>query len=170
MLHLFIRLFFDEGSALKRFTCTRGNPKIIWSDNATNFVGARNELAEVKQLFESSQHLKNIHQDCLSDGIEWKFIPPRSPHFGGLWEAAIKSAKRLFYSTVGLSILSFEELRTLACHLSTVLNSRPLCSILENPDDLEVLTPAHFLVGGPLTSISEPNLTMSNFSRLDRWQ
>ncbi|KAH8404957.1 hypothetical protein KR222_010205, partial [Zaprionus bogoriensis] len=41
-------------SALKRFILTRGKPMRIWSDNATNFVGAKSELSELKRLFLSS--------------------------------------------------------------------------------------------------------------------
>ncbi|XP_017474522.1 PREDICTED: uncharacterized protein LOC108365081 [Rhagoletis zephyria] len=40
----------------------------------------------------------------------------------------------------------------------------------ENPDDIEVLTPAHFLTGAPLTSFVEPDVTLINLNRLDRWQ
>lgn len=34
--------------ALKRFTSTRGTPKTIWSDHASNFIGAKNEILELK--------------------------------------------------------------------------------------------------------------------------
>ncbi|KAH8421544.1 hypothetical protein KR009_008574, partial [Drosophila setifemur] len=37
-------------SALRRFILTRGKPVRIWSDNATNFVGAKSEIAELKRL------------------------------------------------------------------------------------------------------------------------
>jgi len=70
--------------------------------------------------------------------IDCCFIPPRSPHFGGLWEAAVKIAKQHFYRAVGAAVLAFEELRTLVCHISAVVNSRPLVSISENPADLDV--------------------------------
>ncbi|XP_059221526.1 uncharacterized protein LOC131996094 [Stomoxys calcitrans] len=40
----------------------------------------------------------------------------------------------------------------------------------QDPDDLDVLTPGHFLVGGPLISIPEPNMTWVNFGRLNSWQ
>ncbi|XP_041566057.1 uncharacterized protein LOC121467816 [Drosophila elegans] len=38
-------------AALRRFISLRGSPRTIWSDNATNFVGAKRELAELKELF-----------------------------------------------------------------------------------------------------------------------
>ncbi|XP_036317844.1 uncharacterized protein LOC118732845, partial [Rhagoletis pomonella] len=188
MLRFFIRLFRNKGdihgpgcwlstsaflAALNRFVSLRGKPKTIWSDNynATNFVGAKNELAELLRLFKSSSHTEAIVHQCLNDGIDWQFIPPpRSPHFGGLWEAAIKSAKYHFKRTVGLSVLTFDELRTLTCQISAIFNSRPLCPLSENPDDIEVLTPAHFLTGAPLTPIVEPDVTLINLNRLDRWQ
>ncbi|XP_075167836.1 uncharacterized protein LOC142239998 [Haematobia irritans] len=157
-------------SSLKRFISIRGKPKTIWSDNATNFVGAKNELAELRQLFFDQFHMQKIYNQCTEDEIVWKFIPPRSPHFGGLWEAAVKSAKYHFYRAVGQNILKFDELLTLVCQISAILNSRPLHPITENPNDLEVLTPGHFLVGGPLTSFSEPDVTNLNINTLNRWQ
>ncbi|XP_075157831.1 uncharacterized protein LOC142231097 [Haematobia irritans] len=83
-------------SSLKRFISIRGKPKTIWSDNATNFVGAKNELAELRQLFFDQSHMQEIYNQCTEDEIVWKFIPPRSPHFGGLWEAAVKSENTIF--------------------------------------------------------------------------
>ncbi|XP_043064079.1 uncharacterized protein LOC122320068 [Drosophila ficusphila] len=156
--------------ALKRFILTRGKPVRIWWDNAPNFVGAKNELAELKNLFLSSPHIRAIEEFCLEDSIEWRFIPPRSPHFGGLWEAAVKTAKFHFYRSVGPSLLSFDELRTLVCHIAAIVNSRPLLPLSENPADLEALTPAHFLGTVPLVLYSEPDVTKLNFNRLDRWQ
>jgi len=41
-------------AALRRFI--RGSPRTIWSDNAPNFFGAKSELAELKELFLSTQH------------------------------------------------------------------------------------------------------------------
>ncbi|XP_036347054.1 uncharacterized protein LOC118756397 [Rhagoletis pomonella] len=157
-------------AALKRFICTRGKPKTLWSDNATNFVGAKNELAELKQLFFNDQNRQAIHQQCLDDGIDFRFIPPRSPHFGGLWEASVKTAKFHFWRVVGLSVLNFDELRTLVVEISAVMNSRPLCPLTENPEDLDVLTPAHFLIGSAFTALIEPDVSVLNINRLDRWQ
>jgi len=53
----------------------------IWSDNAKNFVGAKNELADLRQLFLSDPHTSALSNLCVSNGIDWKFIPSRSPHF-----------------------------------------------------------------------------------------
>ncbi|XP_070070495.1 uncharacterized protein [Drosophila takahashii] len=157
-------------AALRRFISLRGSPRTIWSDNATNFVGAKSELAELKELFLSEQHTRSISSVCLADGIDWKFIPPRAPHFGGLWEAAVKSAKFHFYRVVGASILAIDELRTLAYEISAILNSRPLCPISENAENLEVLTPAHFLKGSSFTKFPEPDITHLREGCLSRWQ
>ncbi|XP_070067104.1 uncharacterized protein [Drosophila virilis] len=123
-------------SALKRFILTRTPPSWIWSNNATNFVGAKNELADLSRLFLSDEHVK--------DSIEWSFLPSRSPHFGVLWEAAVKTGKHHFYRSVGPSILDFDSLRTFFCHITAIINSYPLLPLSKHPDDLDVLTPAHF--------------------------
>ncbi|XP_062123459.1 uncharacterized protein LOC133837088 [Drosophila sulfurigaster albostrigata] len=83
---------------------------------------------------------------------------------------SIKSAKQRLYRFVGRCILNFDELRTLICQIVTIINSRPLISISENPDDLDVLIPAYLLFGGPPTVILEPDLTTLDYNRLDAWQ
>ncbi|XP_070066946.1 uncharacterized protein [Drosophila virilis] len=157
-------------NALKRFISTRGRPSQIWSDNATNFVGAKNELVDLKRLFISRNHIESVHNFCMTDSIDWKFIPPRSPHFGGLGEAAVKTAKHHFYRAVGSCVLNFEEFRTLVCHIASIIKSRPLFPLSEDPANLDVLTPAHFLIGGPSSSFFEPDVTHLQFNRLNGWQ
>ncbi|XP_070067081.1 uncharacterized protein [Drosophila virilis] len=150
-------------NALKRFISTRGRPSQIWSDNATNFVGVKSELLDLKPLFISRNHIDSVHKSC----IDWKLIPPRSKHFGGLWEAAVKTEKYRFYLDL---LLNFEDFRTLVCHIASIINSRPLFPLSRNPADLDVLTPAHFLIGGPSTSFVEPDVTHLRFNQLDGWQ
>ncbi|XP_053961109.1 uncharacterized protein LOC128865111 [Anastrepha ludens] len=136
--------------ALKLFTTTRAMPSCIWSDNATNFVGAKNELRDLKRLLLSQEHRSKVHVHYLNNGFDLRFIPPRSPHFGDLCEAAVKMAKQHLYRTLGSAILGFDE--------------------LQNPEDLDVLTPGHFLIGGPLTAAPEPNITHLNYNPLGHWQ
>lgn len=63
----------------------------------------------------------------------------------------------------------FEQLSTLLCKIEAVLNSRPLTPMSDDPDDLAVLTPAHFLVGRPLICKPEKNFLPANTHRLDRY-
>ncbi|GFX65028.1 hypothetical protein TNCV_451661 [Trichonephila clavipes] len=46
-----------------------------------------------------------------------------------------------------------------------MLNSRPLVPLSSDLDDLNVLTPSHFLIGRSITSIVEPDLTKLNENR-----
>lgn len=143
---------------------------MIECDNAKNFKGATRELAQLRAQFYNQQHQASIIDQCADDGTEFKFIPPRSPNFGGLWEAAVKSFKKHLRSTIGNSILSQDEFVTLLARIEACLNSRPLTPMSADPNDLEVLTPGHFLVHRPLTSFPEPSFSELPTNRLDRWQ
>ncbi|GFS50441.1 uncharacterized protein TNCV_2022461 [Trichonephila clavipes] len=105
-----------------------------------------------------------------AEGIEWKFIPARSPNFGGLWEAAIKSCKYHLKRVVNGINLTYGELLTVTVQIEGILNSRPLCPLSNNDDDFQVLTPAHFLINRSLNSLEEPNLTKCKESNLKKWQ
>lgn len=96
-------------SALNRFFDRRGRSSMLYSDNATNFDAGKKRLEEVYQLWHSEEHRNELSKNLTNAGIEWRFIPPRSPHFGGLWEAAVKSMKSLLYKVFRNSHLTFEE-------------------------------------------------------------
>lgn len=157
-------------AALRRFTSRRGLPCKMFSDNATNFVGAQNELEELARLFEDQQQAKKITDFCTTQGIEWTFIPPRSPHFGGIWEAGVKQVKHHLTRIVGGYKLSYEELYTTLTQIEAVLNSRPLVPSSDDPCDFTAVTPAHFLIGREMQAISEPSYLNLKMSTLSRWQ
>ncbi|GFX56330.1 uncharacterized protein TNCV_2242621 [Trichonephila clavipes] len=102
--------------------------------------------------------------------IDWNFIPPRSPNFGGLWESGVKSFKTHLKRVAGSSNFTLEEFITLLAEIEAVLNSRPLSPLSSDFDDFETLSPGHFLIGRPVTAIVEPGLINVKENRLTRWQ
>ncbi|XP_058811047.1 uncharacterized protein LOC131675938 [Topomyia yanbarensis] len=55
--------------ALRRFVSRRGRCATIFSDNGTNFVGARNQLAELISKLKNKQHHEEITKECAKDNI-----------------------------------------------------------------------------------------------------
>lgn len=157
-------------AALTRMISRRGKISNIYSDNGTNFVGANKELRMLTKLFRDELHQQKLSEYFSSEGISWHFMPPYSPHFGGMWEAAVKSAKTHIKKVAGNSVLTFEEMYTLLTKIECVLNSRPLTQISSDSNDLSFLTPGHFLVGDALTAIPNPSLLNIPSNKLSRWQ
>ncbi|CAG7819560.1 unnamed protein product [Allacma fusca] len=140
-------------AALKRFTGRRGKPSDIYCDNGRTFVGAKKELR-----FTSSAEFQNHVQRFLADEqVTFHFNPPSAPHFGGLWEAGIKSVKFHLSRVLGNQVLNYEEMSTLLIQIEACLNSRPISTLSQDPTDLQPLTPGHFIIGDALTAIPEPS-------------
>ncbi|XP_065076229.1 uncharacterized protein LOC135699811 [Ochlerotatus camptorhynchus] len=156
-------------AALQRFVSRRGLPSKIISDNGTNFVGANNELAKLAKLFETEMHQKRLNEFCVQRNIDWSFIPPRSPHFGGIWEAGVKSAKFHLRPILADHKLSYEELSTTLAQIEATLNSRPLIPSSDDPNDMTAITPAHFLIGREFQALAEPSYENVKVGRLSRW-
>ncbi|XP_055543014.1 uncharacterized protein LOC129728593 [Wyeomyia smithii] len=114
--------------ALQRFTSRRSVPREIHFDNGSNFRGAKAELNELFKLFRSQTAVDQIEGFCQPKDIAWYFIPPEAPQFGGLWEAAVKSAKYHLERTLKDARLTFEEYAAVITQIEAILNSRPLYS------------------------------------------
>ena len=81
-------------ACLRRFVSRRGLPAHIHSENGGNFQGARNDLREFYALLEKKATQTSITTYLVNQRVQWHSTPERAPHFGGLWEAAVKSAKK----------------------------------------------------------------------------
>ena len=82
--------------ALRRMISRRGKPRLIRGVNGTNFVGAERELGECHNRL---NHTK-ISDTVTQDGIQWVFNPPSAPHFGGVCQRMMRSAKMAFKVTL----------------------------------------------------------------------
>ena len=83
--------------------------------------------AELKALFIAVSAGSDRIQTALSnDGVEWRINPVAAPHFGGIWESAVKSLKHHLRRVIGDTSLTYEEMTTLLTQLEAGLNSRPI--------------------------------------------
>ena len=157
-------------ATFRRFIGRRGIPSEVYSDNGTNFVGANNQLKEKYAFLADKTNQEKINSFAMSKNVKWDFNPPASPHFGRIWEAAVKSFKHHLKRVIGEKHITFEESNTLNIEIEAILNSRPLCTISTDPNDPIALTPAHILIGRPLTLQPENNYLNFPENRLTIWR
>lgn len=155
-------------SALRRFIARRGKPSQIMSDNGTNFVGSHNELKDLGNFLKSDK--SEIEDSCSKNEIDWRFIPAYSPHFGGIWEAGVKSMKSHLKRVLANSKLTYEDFSTILTQIEGILNSRPLTPMSSDPSDLLPITPSHFLIGRSMCSIPESNIQPASSTHLGRYE
>ena len=155
-------------ATFSHFTLRRGHCATLQSDQETIFFGSEKELARL--FTEVSVGSKEISSQLEHLGNSWSFNPLTASHFGGLWEAAVKSANHHLRRIVGEHVLTFVEYATLFCKIEPCLNSRPLTTLPKNDLDIEIVSPSHFLFQRPSFIIPEPTRTEVKFSYAKRWQ
>ena len=156
-------------SAMKRFVSRRGLPRDIHSDNGGNFLGAKKDLQEFYQMLATTKMTEALRSFFLDNLVTWHTIPERAPHFGGLWEAAVKSAKYHLKRVVGDQRLTYEELSIVTAQVEACLNSRPLTSShSHSPDGVQPLTSGHLLIGKSMVAYPESEIDRK-IALSERW-
>lgn len=96
-----------RGRNRKNFYIYVGLCRDVVNPNGTNFVGANNELVRL------CAPVVSVNDFACAEGINFKFSPAYSPHFGGIFEAGVKSSKYHLKRVSEKASLTFEELTTI---------------------------------------------------------
>lgn len=143
-------------AAYRRFTSRRGLCRNLYSDCGTNMMKAKvtvtRSIAQVQD-----QWNQNISEELANFQTNYHNNPPGAPHFGGLWEAGIKSVKHHLKRIIGSLKLTYDEFETVLVQSEACMNSRPLFEIRNSSESL-VITPAHFLIQDNLLTLPGDNL------------
>jgi hypothetical protein len=132
--------------AFERFCNDRRVPTHVRLNNGTNFVAGKKDLSDMWQYISESyvkSHKPNIKLD---------FTPPNSPSQNGLIERMVRSAKAALRTVLDVTnkVITHETLLTCFKKVQGLLNDRPLAYSSKDCNDLEFLTPNHFILSGKI--------------------
>nr|XP_045587958.1 uncharacterized protein LOC123749879 [Procambarus clarkii] len=137
--------------AFRRFAARRSYPKLMISDNGSNFEAGEACLQEIWNHPEVHSVLKQ--RQCF-----WKFIPPRAPWHSGFYERMVGTVKKCLRKTIHRQKINITELQTLVVEIEARVNNRPLTYLTEDFSQREPLSPSHLIHGGllrPLISLGD---------------
>ena len=161
-------------NAFTRFVRARGMCVSIISDQGSNFLGARKQMADTQAL-----NVDVLSREFEREGISWKLNPPKASHFSGAWEIKIASVRRCLEAALLLVSnrgLSRDEFTTLLAESSAIVNNTPLYAPSADPNDPLPITPAMLLTlkdnpcPPPLESYSESDILQYGAKRYRRVQ
>ena len=161
--------------AFRRFISRRGTCSVVHSDNAATFKCADRVIKQSYEILNSPKF-----QEFISEkSIKWEYICPLSPWWGGFWERCMKTIKTPLKKILGKSILNADELYTILTEVEAMVNSRPLCSVNDDVENHQYLTPANFIIGRstinlPVRPITHdqyhPNVTRKELNKILLYQ
>ena len=142
--------------AFVRFVNRYGVPSSVYSDNAKSFIQAGGIIEQLLSSSEFEERFKISH-------VKHKTIPAYAAWYGSVWERLIRTVKQCLYKALGRTVPYFSQFVTLLSDVQKVLNNRPL-TYRSQDNEIDIITPNHFLVGRPL-----PSLLFGNLEQLPEW-
>ena len=112
------------------------------SDCGSNFKGTVKEL----KLRHSSLNQMNITEFTERQHIGWKFTPPISLHMSGSWERLVRVVKTSLFKIIKDRIVTDFHVIIVFTEVKNMVNNQPITANSDSADDLEALTPNHFLI------------------------
>ena len=113
---------------LKRLTAVHGTPKVMISDNGTNFI------------------CEEVQTYMANKGTLWKFNVQKAHWFGG-FERLVQSVKRCLRKVLTNARLTFEEMLTVVKQVESIINNRPLTYLYTEENVEPPLTPNKLIYG-----------------------
>uniref|UniRef100_A0A1I7VCX5 Integrase catalytic domain-containing protein n=1 Tax=Loa loa TaxID=7209 RepID=A0A1I7VCX5_LOALO len=125
---------------MRTIVARRGYPKLILSDNASQFQLVFKKIMDEKAYF------------LAEKGMIWKNTVSRAPRDGGVYERLIGLTKEALRKAVGRRLLTEREMTTLITEIEGILNTRPLTYV--GFDDYRIIRPIDFI--SPMASLDIP--------------
>ncbi|KAL3084097.1 hypothetical protein niasHS_008736 [Heterodera schachtii] len=143
----FLRVF-------RRFAARRGVPRVILSDQGTNFIaGAK----VIKENWTTDLLTLEVQEQLAHQGITWNFNTAHAPWKGGSWERLIGITKNALRRSIGRRLLTFDEFGTLVVEIEAIVNHRPL-TFESDREPYPVLRPVNFLIPYGSTETNFPSM------------
>lgn len=159
--------------AFGNFVATRGFPTKIRSDNASNFLRARDVLKEAYECYKKSliEGDKAIREKFAVKGVEWTTNPPLGSWFGGRHERGIRTVRDLLKKSIGNTRLDFSDLHAALKQVEMMLNSRPILRAIGSHDEGDFhISPSMLMIGRNLTTIPSVKFSTPNASLFHSYQ
>ena len=135
---------------LRRFIATRGKPKQIISDNASQFKVVKSTVEDAWELSTTSPDTQSY---LANEGIKWSFTIELAPWMGGFCERLIGLVKQSLRKSIGKICLTMVQLETVVKEVEAVVNSRPLVYVGADFSSGFTITPGDFLSLNPKTGV-----------------
>ena len=129
-------------NVLRRFAARRRSIRHLYSDNGTNFVGAKKLLRHEYTKYDQNR----VRDQMAIAGIEWTFNTPIASHFGGAWETMIRTIRKILTTISPGPVYSEDVIRTALIDIEAMINSQPLTPVIFHDVEERPLTPNDLLM------------------------
>ena len=130
--------------AFVRFVNRYRIPSAVYSDNAKSFVQTG---YIIEHLLSSSEFEEKF---CIAS-IAHRTISVYAAWYGATWERLIRTVKQCLFKTLGKNTPFIGEFTTFLTDIQKILNNRPL-TYRSSENELDIISPNHFLIGRPIPS------------------